>query len=75
MDQKSKTCINFTRSSATCLVDEFGRLVHREQENEITAFVDGSQVYGSTDELAKKLRSSDGIFFHSLILYRTQQKP
>ena len=32
----------------------------RQQTNEITAFVDGSNVYGSSDELAAELRTNDG---------------
>lgn len=44
--------IPFTRSGST--LDDNGQ---RRQSNEITAFLDGSQVYGSDIETANKLRS------------------
>lgn len=50
-------CLDFTRSLAFC--EEFQRV--REQLNGITAFVDASNVYGSTEEVAASLRTfSDG---------------
>ena len=63
LDRAKTRCINFTRSSSVCLANEFGRIKKREQVNELTAFVDGSQVYGSDDGLAKILRSSNGKYF------------
>lgn len=47
--------IDFTRSDYE--IDENGV---RQFENEITAFIDGSQVYGSDDETAALLRDSVG---------------
>jgi len=53
-----KTCMNFARSlaspSLTC------GLQTREQLNQITHWLDGSNIYGSTEEEAKYLRSSRG---------------
>ncbi|XP_067944137.1 probable oxidoreductase PXDNL [Watersipora subatra] len=54
------TCIDFQRSlgvpSNQC------RLGRREQINQATAYIDGSQIYGSSDELAWELRQHvDGL--------------
>ena len=50
------TCLNFVRSTPVCQ-----RKV-REQYNELTAFVDGSNVYGSNEEHASVLRTyEDGL--------------
>jgi len=49
---KSQTCISFSRSDPAC---HTGKGL-REQLNSITAFVDGSNVYGSSDEATKRLR-------------------
>ncbi|OED40207.1 hypothetical protein AB833_12315 [Chromatiales bacterium (ex Bugula neritina AB1)] len=47
--------IDFTRSSSS--VDENG---NRQQTNKLTAFVDGSQVYGSDTDTANDLRAHSG---------------
>ena len=57
-------CMAFSRSMAAC-VDEDEPLVNgifrpREQINVLTSFIDGSMVYGSDEELARKLRSFEG---------------
>ena len=57
------TCHNFVRSDATCT--ESGV---REQFNIITAFIDGSNVYGSDDKRA------DGLRLKSKGLLRTHSK-
>ena len=59
-------CLSFTRSSAVCgtgapslLLKGNNRGVHREQLNAITSYIDGSQIYGSTNEMAGRLRQYD----------------
>ena len=61
-----RECLSFTRSSAVCgtgapslLLKENNRGVHREQLNAITSYIDGSQIYGSTNEMASRLREYD----------------
>ncbi|VEL25094.1 unnamed protein product [Protopolystoma xenopodis] len=53
-------CIGFSRSSATCGSGStsilLGRPHHREQLNQITAFIDASNVYGSDEFDANQLR-------------------
>lgn len=55
-------CIGFARSSATCGSGStsilLGRPQHREQLNQITAFIDASNVYGSEDFEGSQLRDS-----------------
>ena len=53
----SPSCMPLTRSDPICSNDAF-----REQMNAITAFVDGSNVYGSDDTRTRRLRKlSDGL--------------
>ncbi len=45
-------CLDFVRSTRGCSED----IVHREQFNAITAYIDGSVVYGSDETLFSTLR-------------------
>ena len=47
-------CMEFTRSSAACSDGP------REQINDITSYIDGSNVYGSSSKVSKALRDLDG---------------
>ena len=48
-------CFPFTRSDATCTASG-----QREQFNLLTAFIDGSNVYGSDEHRAEQLRTLSG---------------
>ncbi|CAH1772788.1 unnamed protein product, partial [Owenia fusiformis] len=68
-------CMGVTRSSAICgsgMTSVFFRNVHhREQMNQITAFIDASNVYGSSEEDSHDLRdlsSERGLLRTGLIL-------
>lgn len=77
----SERCIEFTRSSAACGSGStsvfFGVVQPREQLNQLTAFIDASQVYGSTRDLANNLRNltnefgrlREGIRFEFLLVF------
>lgn len=52
----TQTCMPFFRSAPSCTGGSVP-LGHREQLNAITAFVDASMVYGSSDTLASVLRN------------------
>lgn len=57
---KNRRCIDFFRSSAICgsgiTSVFFDHMQPREQINQLTAYIDASQVYGFSDELARELR-------------------
>ncbi|XP_055621397.1 peroxidasin isoform X2 [Toxorhynchites rutilus septentrionalis] len=57
----NRRCIDFVRSSAVCGSGMtsifFGTVQPREQINQLTAFIDGSQVYGYTESFARDLRN------------------
>ncbi|EFA01243.1 peroxidasin isoform X1 [Tribolium castaneum] len=62
----NRRCIDFIRSSAICGSGMtsvfFDNIQHREQINQLTSYIDASQVYGFSEELARDLRdlNSDG---------------
>ena len=51
-------CTMFTRSAVACQTDN-ENVAPREQLNTITSFIDGSQIYGSSSEVAENLRDLD----------------
>ncbi|XP_046846470.1 lactoperoxidase-like isoform X3 [Xenia sp. Carnegie-2017] len=51
----NRSCIRMIRSAARCQIDGY-KLEPREQINVNTAYIDGSMIYGSMDDLAKQLR-------------------
>ncbi|XP_019638523.1 PREDICTED: thyroid peroxidase-like isoform X1 [Branchiostoma belcheri] len=67
-NERDRACMPFTRSSAVCGTGEtsslFNTIIAREQINQITSFIDASNVYGSTFEFAQSLRdfsTDDGL--------------
>ncbi|XP_078041721.1 peroxidasin [Augochlora pura] len=58
----SRRCIDFIRTSAVCGSGMtsilWGSFSPREQLNQLTSYLDASQVYGYDDELARDLRNS-----------------
>lgn len=56
----NRRCIDFVRTSAVCGSGEtsllWGTLTPREQLNQLTSYLDASQVYGYDDDLARDLR-------------------
>ena len=49
-------CLKFTRSIPACRCPEHDSELPRNQINQITSYIDASNVYGSTDELSARLR-------------------
>lgn len=56
----NRRCIDFFRTSAVCGSGEtsvlWGKLTPREQLNQLTSYLDASQVYGYDDDVARDLR-------------------
>ncbi|XP_066592704.1 peroxidasin isoform X2 [Prorops nasuta] len=76
----NRRCIDFIRTSAVCGSGAtsllLGKLMPREQLNQLTSYLDASQVYGYDDQLAENLRdfSSDhGLLREGVVL--PGQKP
>lgn len=61
----SHACLGFTRSSALCNSGStsifYKTFAPREQINVITAYIDASNIYGSSDFEAQRLRESTGL--------------
>ncbi|XP_013422154.2 chorion peroxidase-like [Lingula anatina] len=53
-----RSCMNFIRSLPT--PNDKCELGYREQLNQVTSYIDASQVYGSTEEQARNLRAFSG---------------
>ena len=53
------TCLSFSRSIPACQVKSTTNIA-REQINQITSYIDGSQIYGSSRKLALSLRLKTG---------------
>lgn len=57
----NRRCIDFVRSSAVCGSGMtsvfFGTVEPREQINQLTAWIDGSQIYGYSEAFARELRN------------------
>ncbi|XP_066250730.1 peroxidasin [Euwallacea similis] len=59
----NRRCIDFVRTSAICGSGMtsifFDTVQHREQINQLTSYIDGSMVYGYSEELAREIRDLD----------------
>lgn len=57
----NRRCIDFVRSSSTCGSGMtsvfFGKIQPREQINQLTSFLDASQVYGYSEQFSRDLRN------------------
>ena len=58
--QNNGDCLPFRRSLPSCPTDFPGSFSVREQLNALTSFIDGSMVYGSTEEVGKAVRAFEG---------------
>jgi peroxidase len=68
-DPKARLCLPFTRSLPQMEPNSHkkGPKVVRQQINDITAFIDASNVYGSTKEIADKVREPGSAFLRTTL--------
>ena len=52
-------CLSFRRSIPSCSNNKLGSFSPREQVNDLTSYIDGSQIYGSDDETSNSLRNTN----------------
>ena len=60
-----RVCHPFARSLPACDSSPPGQLGPREQINDVTSWIDGSQVYGSRQELQDRLRDGNTAFLRT----------
>lgn len=58
--QNDGDCLAFRRSLPGCKEYELGSFPGREQINDVTSFIDGSMIYGSSEEVSVALREHQG---------------
>ena len=50
-------CLPLRRTASECVYDDSGMMLPRQQLNDITSYIDGSPVYGSTRTIGNRLRT------------------
>ena len=50
-------CLPLRRTASECVYDDSGQMPPRQQLNDVTSYIDGSPVYGSTRTIANRLRT------------------
>ena len=70
---RKRECLNFVRSVAAPSLD--CGLGPREQTNQITHWIDASNVYGSSEEVSEELRQKEGGLLKVRIINGKEQLP
>ena len=70
---RKRECLNFVRSVAAPSLD--CGLGPREQTNQITHWIDASNVYGSSEEVSEELRQKEGGLLKVTMINGKEQLP